>query len=102
MGIEPTQSAWKAEILPLNYTRTIIFNYLILYRPSYYIRNGKACQPFFAIFLSFDPNFRRDRSSLKKERGQYSMGRSTWRLRKSFADGRSDGTRTDMVNIDLT
>ena len=21
MGIEPTQSAWKAEILPLNYTR---------------------------------------------------------------------------------
>ncbi len=22
MGIEPTQSAWKAEILPLNYTRT--------------------------------------------------------------------------------
>ncbi len=22
MGIEPTQSAWKAEVLPLNYTRT--------------------------------------------------------------------------------
>ncbi len=22
MGIEPTQSAWKAEILPLNYTRS--------------------------------------------------------------------------------
>ena len=22
MGIGPTQSAWKAEILPLNYTRT--------------------------------------------------------------------------------
>jgi hypothetical protein len=22
MGIEPTQSAWKAEILPLNYART--------------------------------------------------------------------------------
>lgn len=21
MGIEPTQSAWKAEVLPLNYTR---------------------------------------------------------------------------------
>ena len=23
MGIEPTQSAWKAEVLPLNYTRII-------------------------------------------------------------------------------
>ncbi len=23
MGIEPTQSAWKAEVLPLNYTRVI-------------------------------------------------------------------------------
>jgi hypothetical protein len=23
MGIEPTLSAWKAEVLPLNYTRTI-------------------------------------------------------------------------------
>ena len=22
MGIEPTPSAWKAEVLPLNYTRT--------------------------------------------------------------------------------
>ncbi len=25
MGIEPTQSAWKAEILPLNYTRRCTF-----------------------------------------------------------------------------
>ena len=24
MGIEPTQSAWKAEVLPLNYTREIM------------------------------------------------------------------------------
>ena len=23
MGIEPTQSAWKAEVLPLNYTRAV-------------------------------------------------------------------------------
>ena len=23
MGIEPTLSAWKAEVLPLNYTRTV-------------------------------------------------------------------------------
>ncbi len=27
MGIEPTQSAWKAEILPLNYTRTSLLPY---------------------------------------------------------------------------
>jgi hypothetical protein len=25
MGIEPTRPAWKAGILPLNYTRTIIY-----------------------------------------------------------------------------
>ncbi len=24
MGIEPTTSAWKAEVLPLNYTRAVI------------------------------------------------------------------------------
>ncbi len=24
MGIEPTSSAWEAEVLPLNYTRTAI------------------------------------------------------------------------------
>ena len=26
MGIEPTQSAWKAEVLPLNYTRLLFCN----------------------------------------------------------------------------
>ena len=25
MGIEPTSSAWKAEVLPLNYTRLLIY-----------------------------------------------------------------------------
>ena len=30
MGIEPTCSAWKADILPLNYTRTA-FQQIILY-----------------------------------------------------------------------
>ena len=25
MGIEPTTSAWKAEVLPLNYTRTLFY-----------------------------------------------------------------------------
>ena len=28
MGIEPTQSAWKAEILPLNYTRIYAVTHL--------------------------------------------------------------------------
>lgn len=28
MGIEPTQSAWKAEVLPLNYTREY-FHFLV-------------------------------------------------------------------------
>ena len=27
MGIEPTPSAWKAEVLPLNYTRQILYLY---------------------------------------------------------------------------
>ncbi len=31
MGIEPTTSAWKAEVLPLNYTR--LFKLRILMRP---------------------------------------------------------------------
>ena len=30
IGIEPTQSAWKAEILPLNYTRRLIVFQLCL------------------------------------------------------------------------
>ena len=31
MGIEPTQSAWKAEVLPLNYTRTILlYDFLLV------------------------------------------------------------------------
>ena len=28
MGIEPTQSAWKAEVLPLNYTRLVLQPYI--------------------------------------------------------------------------
>ena len=28
MGIEPTSSAWKAEVLPLNYTRLVYFVHL--------------------------------------------------------------------------
>jgi hypothetical protein len=29
MGIEPTLSAWKAEVLPLNYTRNQLLVYLV-------------------------------------------------------------------------
>ena len=31
MGIEPTSSAWKAEVLPLNYTRTFYLNNIGLF-----------------------------------------------------------------------
>jgi hypothetical protein len=30
MGIEPTPSAWKAEVLPLNYTRIFILSFFAL------------------------------------------------------------------------
>ena len=44
MGIEPTSSAWKAEVLPLNYTRPVIhktrslklLNHDTLYRQRFY------------------------------------------------------------------
>ena len=31
MGIEPTYSAWKAEVLPLNYTRLYLFTRFVLH-----------------------------------------------------------------------
>ena len=42
-GIEPAQSAWKAEILPLNYTR--ISKVLLHYSNEFY-----GCQYFFDFF----------------------------------------------------
>jgi hypothetical protein len=30
MGIEPTLSAWKAEVLPLNYTRLFLHLFIVL------------------------------------------------------------------------
>ena len=36
MGVEPTPSAWKADVLPLNYTRT--------YKLLGSSREGKACR----------------------------------------------------------
>ena len=32
MGIEPTCSAWKADILPLNYTRTLFMRRILFYQ----------------------------------------------------------------------
>ncbi len=34
MGIEPTPSAWKAEVLPLNYTRLPLSDNSIFYLPG--------------------------------------------------------------------
>ena len=36
MGVEPTSSAWKAEVLPLNYTR--LSNFFLLLQHSLYRR----------------------------------------------------------------
>ena len=52
MGIEPTRPAWKAGILPLNYTRTLIYNAL------YSNKLNLPCQEFFE-FLSFDVPIRK-------------------------------------------
>jgi hypothetical protein len=34
MGIEPTLSAWEAEVLPLNYTRLAHARYFMLFAPE--------------------------------------------------------------------
>ena len=38
MGIEPTSSAWKAEVLPLNYTRHFYLSGSVQPRQTFYIR----------------------------------------------------------------
>ena len=45
MGIEPTTSAWKAEVLPLNYTR--VHNAFSLDLPIFIGRSGRirTCDP---------------------------------------------------------
>ena len=54
MGIEPTRPAWKAGILPLNYTR------MLDCQLEYITILMCFCQRFFSIFISFFPT----RSSL--------------------------------------
>ena len=44
MGIEPTYLAWKASILPLNYTRTrraAVINEMLRSFPGFHSRNRK-------------------------------------------------------------
>ena len=50
MGIEPTRSAWKAEVLPLNYIRlftTLSLYHAVIYmsRTFYYIGKGAHWAP---------------------------------------------------------
>ena len=46
MGIEPTWSAWKAEVLPLNYTRNALSFGALLPRPSpYKLVEGGGFEP---------------------------------------------------------
>ena len=57
MGIEPTCSAWKADILPLNYTRIFILflvpfsvGFIIILHPNI---NVNTFFEFFFIFFKF-------------------------------------------------
>ena len=50
MGIEPTQSAWKAEILPLNYTRPSQHDLFIISDFALFVN------PFFSYFFIFLKN----------------------------------------------
>ncbi len=54
MGIEPTQSAWKAEILPLNYTRPYQSDFKIIPRnPSFVNTFFKKTENFSYLFYHF-------------------------------------------------
>jgi hypothetical protein len=73
-GIEPSTSAWKAEVLPLNYTRILIYaseqladdsakvllvtNQSILTDKFYYNNNKKNCQHLrkIALYLRSHPH----------------------------------------------
>ena len=59
MGIEPTPSAWKAEVLPLNYTRTLLPASVVRTQPSVARGSGPAIHG-----VAFGPL----RSDIKSER----------------------------------
>ena len=54
MGIGPTQPAWKAGILPLNYTRIVVFG-AVSTTLVYNSTNRNNCQIIFALFFKFLP-----------------------------------------------
>ena len=62
MGIEPTQSAWKAEVLPLNYTRLTLYsarlytqnNLLLSHVRATLINNSARYQIILSALLSID------------------------------------------------
>ncbi len=41
MGIEPTTTAWKAVVLPLNYTRINKTNITIMFQPQTEVKSGR-------------------------------------------------------------
>jgi hypothetical protein len=47
MGIEPTLSVWKTEVLPLNYARTRLLTYSFFYSSVYYLlrMEGEGFEP---------------------------------------------------------
>ncbi len=51
MGIEPTRPAWKAGILPLNYTRIGVARMCCCFQLVYIIMYSLSCQQVFSIFL---------------------------------------------------
>ena len=58
MGIEPTSSAWKAEVLPLNYTRLILQillpNHDSLYRhDSLFVRPATIAAPIRSFYSAY-------------------------------------------------
>ena len=64
MGIEPTQPAWKAGILPLNYTRTFSKSTLIIISDSH----PKVKHYFELFFVSFVENLPLKTNSPTEER----------------------------------
>ena len=42
MGVEPTSSAWEADILPMNYARTVTFFIIYLFAREFNIAAHKV------------------------------------------------------------
>ncbi len=63
MGIEPTQSAWKAEILAIElHPQVCSYLIILVQRLSYYTKVKRNCQEFHEIFyFLFKFDIKRDR-----------------------------------------